>query len=153
MPNDKDIANQKAKVLIVDDRQENLFATEKVIKSLDIEIFKAQSGNEALSLMLRHKFAVVLLDVQMPEMDGFETAKLMQEHEDMRGTPIIFVTAISKEEKYASQAGELGAVDYIFKPVNPQILKSKVKTYCDLFSQKENITTLNDQLKKKQPNP
>ena len=68
--------------------------------------------------MLRHRFAVVLLDVQMPEMDGFETAMLMQEHESMSGVPIIFVTAISKEERYATQAAEIGAVDYIFKPIN-----------------------------------
>jgi two-component system sensor histidine kinase/response regulator len=130
-------------ILIVDDRQENLFATEKVLRSLDAGILKAMSGNEALSLMLRHKFAVVLLDVQMPEMDGFETAKLMQEQESMRGTPIIFVTAISKEDKYATQAAEIGAVDYVFKPINSEILKSKVKVYLDIYVQREQILNLN----------
>src|SRR5580698_1854438 len=133
-------------ILIVDDRKENLLATEKVLKNLDAGIFKANSGNEALSLMLRHKFAVVLLDVQMPEMDGFETAILMQEHESMRGVPIIFVTAISKEEKYATQAAEIGAVDYIFKPINPDILRSKVKVYLDLYAQREEILKLNENL-------
>ena len=133
----------KAKILVVDDRRENLLATEKILKHLEATLFKATSGNEALSLMLRHNFAVVLLDVQMPEMDGFETARLMQEHEDMRGTPIIFITAISKEEKYATQAAELGAVDYIFKPINPEILKSKIKVYLDLFIQHEQISALN----------
>ena len=93
--------------------------------------------------MLRHKFAVVLLDVQMPEMDGFEVAMLMQEQEIMRGIPIIFVTAISKEEKYANQAAEIGAVDYIFKPINPEILKSKVKVYLDIYRQREQILKLN----------
>ncbi len=93
--------------------------------------------------MLRHHFAVVLLDVQMPEMDGFETAMLMQEQESMRGVPIIFVTAISKEEKYATQAAEIGAVDYIFKPINPDILRSKVKVYLDLYVQREQILKLN----------
>ncbi len=97
--------------------------------------------------MLRHRFAVVLLDVQMPEMDGFETAMLMQEHESMRGVPIIFVTAISKEEKYATQAAEIGAVDYIFKPINPEILKSKVKVYLDLYMQREQILKLNTDLR------
>ena len=130
-------------ILIVDDRKENLLATEKVLRPLQANIFKASSGNEALSLLLRHRFAVVLLDVQMPEMDGFETAMLMQEHESMRGVPIIFVTAISKEEKYASQAAELGAVDYIFKPINSDILKSKVKVYLDLYVQREQILKLN----------
>jgi len=130
-------------ILIVDDRKENLLATEKVLRPLQANIFKASSGNEALSLLLRHRFAVVLLDVQMPEMDGFETAMLMQEHESMRGVPIIFVTAISKEEKYASQAAEIGAVDYIFKPINSDILKSKVKVYLDLYVQREQILKLN----------
>jgi two-component system, sensor histidine kinase and response regulator len=136
-------ASVRPNILIVDDRQENLFATEKVLRTLDAGILKAMSGNEALSLMLRHKFAVVLLDVQMPEMDGFETAMLMQEHDEMRGTPIIFVTAISKEEKYASQAAEIGAVDYIFKPINPDILKSKTKVYLDIYVQREQILKLN----------
>ena len=126
-------------ILIVDDRWENLLATEKILRHLDAEVFTANSGNEALSLVLRHRFAVVLLDVQMPEMDGFETALLMQEHESMRGVPIIFVTAISKEERYAIQAAEIGAVDYIFKPISSEILKSKVKVYLDLYVQREEL--------------
>jgi two-component system, sensor histidine kinase and response regulator len=126
-------------ILVVDDRKENLLATEKILRHLDAGIFKANSGNEALSLVLRHRFAVVLLDVQMPEMDGFETAMLMQEHESMRGVPIIFVTAINKEERYATQAAEIGAVDYIFKPINSEILKSKVKVYLDLYVQREDL--------------
>lgn len=137
------VTDVQSNILIVDDRRENLVATEKVLKNLDAAIFKATSGNEALSLMLRYRFAVVLLDVQMPEMDGFETAKLMQEHESMRGVPIIFVTAISKEEKYATQAAEIGAVDYIFKPINPDILRSKVKVYLDIYAQREQILKLN----------
>lgn len=137
------MAEAQPNILIVDDRKENLLATEKVLKSLHARIFKASSGNEALSLLLRHKFALVLLDVQMPEMDGFETAILMQEHESMKNVPIIFVTAISKEEKYASQAAEIGAVDYIFKPINSDILKSKVKVYLDLYVQREQIMKLN----------
>ncbi len=135
------------KILVVDDRKENLLVTEKVLRGLDATIFKAISGNEALSLTLRHRFAVVLLDVQMPEMDGFETAMLMQEHESMNGVPIIFITAISKEEKYASQAAALGAVDYIFKPINPEILKSKVKVYLDIYVQREQILKLNSTLR------
>lgn len=137
----------RPKILIVDDRRENLLATEKVLRHLDAEIFTANSGNEALSLVLRHRFAVILLDVQMPEMDGFETATLMQEHESVQGVPIIFVTAISKDERYANQAAELGAVDYIFKPINPEILKSKVKVYLDLYVQREHILALNKNLR------
>lgn len=141
------LANMKPNILIVDDRKENLLATEKVLKPMNANIFKASSGNEALSLMLRHRFATVLLDVQMPEMDGFEVAMLMQEQEFLRGIPIIFVTAISKEERYATQAAEIGAVDYIFKPINPEILKSKVKVYLDLYLQREHILALNEELK------
>jgi signal transduction histidine kinase len=141
-------ADTLPKILIVDDGKENLLATEKVLRRLPVTILKAISGNEALSLMLRHKFAVILLDVQMPEMDGFETASLMQENESMRGTPIIFVTAISKEDKYATQAAEIGAVDYIFKPINPEILCSKVKVYVDLYAQREQIMKLNDGLRR-----
>jgi two-component system sensor histidine kinase/response regulator len=126
-------------ILIVDDRWENLLATEKILRHLDAEIFTANSGNEALSLVLRHTFAVVLLDVQMPEMDGFETAVLMQEHESMQGVPIIFVTASSNEERYAIQAAEIGAVDYIFTPISSEILKSKVKVYLDLYVQRQEL--------------
>jgi two-component system sensor histidine kinase/response regulator len=133
-------------ILVVDDRRENLLATEKILRHLNAAIFSANSGNEALSLVLRHRFAVVLLDVQMPEMDGFETAVLMQEHESMHSVPIIFVTAISKEERYATQAAEIGAVDYIFKPINSEILKSKVKVYLDLYVQREQILMLNANL-------
>jgi signal transduction histidine kinase len=136
-------AGEAPKILIVDDRRENLIATRKVLKGLDAELLTASSGNEALSLMLRHRFAVVLLDVQMPEMDGFETAQLMQEHESMAATPIIFVTAISKEDHYASRAAGIGAVDYIFKPINADILRSKVRVYLDLYVQREQILRLN----------
>src|SRR5580692_12652508 len=140
-------AEKRPNILIVDDRKENLLATERVLRKLKAGIFKAVSGNEALSLMLRHRFAVVLLDVQMPEMDGFETAQLMQDHESMQGVPIIFVTAISKEEKYATKAAEIGAVDYIFKPINSDILRSKVKVYLDLYVQHEQILKLNTVLR------
>ena len=92
-------------------------------------------------------FAVVLLDVQMPDMDGFETATLMQERESMHGVPIIFVTAISKEDRYATRAAEIGAVDYVFKPINSEILKSKVKVYLDLYMQREEILKLNNHLR------
>ncbi len=141
------VAALKPNILIVDDRKENLLATEKVLRPLHAAIFKASSGNEALTLILRHRFAVVLLDVQMPDMDGFETATLMQERESMHGVPIIFVTAISKEDRYATRAAEIGAVDYVFKPINSEILKSKVKVYLDLYMQREEILKLNNHLR------
>ncbi len=98
----------KPAILIVDDSPTNLFAMERVLGSLDAVVLKAQSGNEALSLTLRHDFAVILLDVQMPDMDGFETATLMRSDEATKYVPVIFVTAISKTDKYVFKGYEAG---------------------------------------------
>ncbi len=126
-------------VLIVDDRPENLLAVESVIESPDLNIIKAATGDEALGLMLDHDFALAILDVQMPGIDGFETAELMRGSEKTRQIPIIFVTAISKEHKYVFKGYESGAVDYLFKPIDPGIMRSKVKVFCELFRQKRII--------------
>jgi diguanylate cyclase (GGDEF)-like protein len=127
----------KIDILIVDDRPENLLVIESILESMDCNIVKANSGNEALSLMLDHNFALVLLDVQMPEMDGFEVAELMRSSLRTRFTPIIFVTAISKEQRCIFKGYEVGAVDYLFKPIEPIILQSKVKVFIDLFNQRK----------------
>ncbi len=131
------------RILVVDDRPENLLATRALLRPLGAEIITAESGEAALEHVLNGDFALVLLDVQMPGMDGFETARLMKTRPNMQNVPIIFVTAISKEDHYASEAAELGAVDYVFKPINSDILKSKVKVYLDLFRQREQILQLN----------
>ena len=98
---------------------ENLFAMRKILKPLRAEVLTAQSGNDALALTLHNDFAVALLDVQMPEMDGFELASLMRDHDLTQHIPIIFLTAISKEEKHIFEGYEKGAVDYLFKPIDP----------------------------------
>jgi len=134
-------------ILIVDDRWQNLLATEALLKPLGADIVTAESGEAALSLSLEREFAIVLLDVQMPGMDGFETARLMKARPAMRSVPIIFVTAISKEDHYASEAAGIGAVDYIFKPINADILKSKVQVYLDLYTQRQQILKLNASLR------
>lgn len=123
-------------ILIVDDRPENLMVLESILENPEYNIVKANSGNEALGLMLEYDFALVLLDVQMPEMDGFETAELMRGSEKTKHIPIIFVTAISKEQKCIFKGYEVGAVDYLFKPIEPIILKSKVNVFIDLYCQK-----------------
>jgi diguanylate cyclase (GGDEF)-like protein len=123
-------------ILIVDDRPENLFVLESLLDNINCNIVKATSGNEALSLMLDYDFALVLLDVQMPEMDGFETAELMRSSSRTRYIPIIFVTAISKEQRCIFQGYEAGAVDYLFKPIESLILQSKVKVFIELYNQK-----------------
>lgn len=124
-------------ILIVDDRNDNLLVLESLLDKMNCNVMKATSGNEALSLMLENDFALVLLDVQMPEMDGFETAELMRCNSRTRYIPIIFVTAISKEQKCIFKGYEVGAVDYLFKPIEPIILQSKVKVFLDLYNQKK----------------
>jgi diguanylate cyclase (GGDEF)-like protein len=129
--------NDNINILIVDDRCENLLVLESLLDKMNCNIIKATSGNEALSMMLEYDFALVLLDVQMPEMDGFETAELMRSNARTRYIPIIFVTAISKEQKCIFKGYEVGAVDYLFKPIEPVILQSKVKVFVDLYNQKK----------------
>ncbi len=131
--------DEKANILIVDDRPGNLLVLESVLEGMEVNIVKALSGNEALGFMLTHQFALVLLDVQMPNMDGFETAELMRSSEKTKYVPIIFVTAISKEKSSIFKGYEVGAVDYLFKPVDPIILKSKVSVFIQIYKQKKQI--------------
>src|SRR5690349_11003730 len=130
---------QKAKILLVDDRPENLLALEAILSALDQTLVRASSGEEALKHLLTDDFAVILMDVQMPGMDGFETAALIKQRERSRHIPIIFVTAISKDERYAFQGYSAGAVDYIRKPFDPDILRSKVMVFVDLFNKSEQL--------------
>ncbi len=137
---------KKIDILAVDDREENLLAIESIIESDDINLTKATSGNEALSLMFDYDFALVLLDVQMPGMDGFETAELMRGSEKTRHIPIIFITAINKEKKHIFRGYDAGAVDYIFKPFEPDILLSKVNVFIDLYRQRNTLEELTRKL-------
>jgi two-component system, cell cycle response regulator len=136
-----------SKILIVDDRIENLVALEKTLADLDAEIIRATSGEEALASLLEHAVALILLDVQMPDMDGFETAALIRNNEDTRHIPIIFVTAISKDQKHVFSGYASGAVDYLFKPLDPDILISKVNVFLELDRQKAITARTNEQLK------
>ncbi|OIP46581.1 MAG: hypothetical protein AUK28_07015 [Desulfobacterales bacterium CG2_30_60_27] len=130
---------ESIKILVVDDRPENLLAMEALLEQPGIGIITAASGQEALRLMLEHDFALVLLDVQMPEMDGFETAAFMRGSERTRRVPIIFVTAISTEQRHVFKGYEAGAVDYLTKPIESEILQSKVKVFCELHRQDQVI--------------
>jgi len=120
-------------ILIVDDRPENLLALEAILEPLGQHIVRANSGEEALRQLLARDFAVILLDVQMPGMNGFEAARLIKARERSKFIPIIFLTAISKDEEYVFQGYEVGAVDYLFKPFQPDILRSKVSVFVDLY--------------------
>jgi len=139
--------NRNPKILIVDDRPENLLSMEIIFENEPCQIIKALSGSEALAKMLVHDFAVVLLDVQMPEIDGFETAELMRNSENIKHVPIIFVTAISKEKQHMFKGYKSGAVDYIFKPIEPEILKTKVFVFLKLYNQHKNLENINNRLK------
>jgi len=135
-------------ILIVDDREENLLTLESILENPELNIVKARSGNEALGLMLEYNFAMVLLDVQMPEMDGFETAELMRSNERTRNIPIIFVTAISKQRQHVFKGYEAGAVDYLYKPLDLEILQSKIKAYIEFFKQKHTLELTTRKLEK-----
>jgi sigma-B regulation protein RsbU (phosphoserine phosphatase) len=138
--------NGSINVLAVDDRRENILALSSILERLDVTVVEALSGQEALALMLDQDFALVLLDVQMPGMDGFETARLMRGSERTKHVPIIFVTAISKEHKYVFEGYESGAVDYLFKPLDPDIVRSKVNVFTDLYKQKLLLSEKSEQL-------
>ncbi len=135
------------KILIVDDRPENLLAMEKLLRPLGAELHKANSGEEALSEVLRHRYAVILLDVQMPGMDGFETATLMHSNKQTASIPIIFVTAINKDQSYISKGYKAGAVDYLPKPINPDILLGKVKVFLQLEKQRQELEEVSKELR------
>lgn len=138
--------NSGTNVLIVDDRIENLFSLETILKQPDLNIIKANSGEEALRKILKHDIALILLDVQMPGMDGFETAELIRCNEATQHIPIIFVTAISKEDGHVFKGYDSGAVDYIFKPLEPAILRSKVSVFLELHNHKKKIISQNKEL-------
>jgi CheY-like chemotaxis protein len=132
----------RSKILLVDDRPDNLMALEAILASLDQELVTASSGEEALKRLLIDDFAVILLDVQMPGMDGFETAHRIKQRGRTRDTPIIFLTAIDREPHHAFRGYAVGAVDYIAKPFDPWLLRAKVSVFVELFEKNERLGEL-----------
>ena len=127
-------------ILIVDDRPENLVALAAVLEPLGERIVQARSSNEALACVLREDFAVILLDVRMPETGGFETARLIKQRERSRLTPIIFITAFEEDRRRVTAAYQSGAVDYLFKPLDPNVLRAKVTVFTDLYRKGRELT-------------
>jgi PAS domain S-box-containing protein len=125
--------SEQAKLLLVDDRPENLLALEALLEPLGQELVRANSGEEALRHLLQEEFAAILLDVQMPGMDGFQTAELIKQRERTRHVPIIFLTAISKDAEHVFRGYDAGAVDYLMKPFDPHILRAKVAVFVELW--------------------
>lgn len=133
-------------VLIVDDLEENLLALESILEDEPIVLVRAQSGEEALLKVLEREFALIILDVMMPTMDGFETAELIHSRKKCQHVPIIFLTGLGTDDMYVYKGYETGAVDYLTKPVDPEVLKSKVKVFVELYRQKNKIEVLNRQI-------
>lgn len=143
------IIDDKYNILIIDDRPENLIALESILDDPKIQLIKAESGLKALELVLKYEFALILADVVMPDMDGYETAELLRGKAESKQIPIIFITAINKELKFVFKGYEAGAVDYLIKPFEPEILKSKVKVFIQLFQQQKIIEQQAEHLRQK----
>lgn len=135
----KESADEKVSILIVDDRPDKLLAHETVLAELNQNLVRATSGKEALRCLLKQDFAVILLDVNMPVMDGFETAALIRRRQRSETTPIIFISAVNDTETHVSRGYSLGAVDYILTPVVPEILRAKIAVFVDLFKKTEQV--------------
>ncbi len=135
-------------ILLVNDKPENLLALEELLKQPDRHIIRAGSGNEALRLLLKHEVALVLLDVQMPEMDGYETAQLMRGAGPTRSVPIIFLTAGDRSEERAFRGFEVGAVDFLYKPINPLVLQNKVDVFVQLHRNNQDLRAVNSALER-----
>jgi PAS domain S-box-containing protein len=129
---------ERPRVLLVDDDERNLLAVQSILEDVG-DVVPARSGEEALRHLLKGEFAVILLDVYMPGMDGYETARLIREREQTKGIPIVFLSAVNKEAEHLLRGYSMGAVDYVFKPVDPIVLRSKVAVFVDLFAKTKEI--------------
>ena len=141
--------NNKPKILLVDDKIENLVALEVLLADLDVEFVRATSGNEALKKTLKNDFAIALLDVQMPGMDGFETVEFIRQQKKTKLQPVIFLSATYKEDYHKVKGIRTGAIDFITKPVNPEILIGKVRVFLDLYNHRLLLQKAHDELEKR----
>lgn len=127
---------RKDKILIVDDKEENLISLEYILSDFDVEVVKAYSGEEALKCTLKDEFAMAILDVQMPGMDGYETLELMRHRKKTKYLPVIFVSAIHQSDFHIVKGIETGAVDFIPKPITPEVLKERLASF-SIYTDKE----------------
>ncbi|WFE37880.1 response regulator [Micromonospora sp. WMMD998] len=135
---------QSAKALLVDDRRENLMALEAILQGLQVQSVAVESGEAALKQLLVDDFAVILLDAQMPDMDGFETATHIKRRERTRHVPIIFLTAADKDAQLALRGYQVGAVDYLTKPFDPWVLRAKVTVFVELWVKTRQLAAQSD---------
>ena len=143
----KEILLEKPKILIVDDRPENLFALESILDELDVELVKVNSGNDALKATLNNRFALAILDVQMPGMDGYELARLLRNSEKTMFIPIIFLSAVYSDDFHIFKGYKSGALDFLTKPHNPEILIEKAKIFLEQYRDKNKLEVLVNELK------
>ena len=139
----------RPKILAVDDKPENLYALEKLLSKLEIEFIKTTSGIEGLSLTLEQDFCLAIVDVQMPEMDGYEMVELLRGNPGTANLPVMFISAIYSDEYHHRKGYDAGAVDFLSKPFVPEILLSKVRVFLDLYDQRIKLEKLVDQLNAK----
>src|SRR5882672_5156664 len=140
--------NSKVNILLVDDRHDKLLALEAILGGLNQNLVMARSGKEALRLLLKQEFAVILLDVSMPGMDGFETASLIRQRPSTERTPIIFVTGVEASRECIARGYSLGAVDYMVTPIVPEVLRAKVSVFVSLHKQAELIKRQSEQVQR-----
>ncbi|MBN1657541.1 MAG: hybrid sensor histidine kinase/response regulator [Anaerolineae bacterium] len=136
----------RPEVLIVDDKPQNLFALAQLLRAVDVDVVQAAAGAQALALALEHDFCVAIVDVQMPEMDGYELVELLRGNESTASLPVIFVSAIFSDEYHHRKGYDAGAVDFLSKPFVPEILISKVKVFIDLYHQRRKLQALVEEL-------
>lgn len=141
---------ERPKCLIVDDLDQNIVVLTSLLQGLEVDLLLANSGKEALELLLKHEFALSLLDVQMPGMNGFELAEIMRSTEKTKGIPIIFVTAADADFQRIFKGYDAGAVDFLQKPLHSKIVIGKVKVFLDLYNQKRlmerSLKSINEEL-------
>ena len=134
------VRSSEAKILVVDDRADNLISIEAILEKDNYTIVKANSGRAALKVLLNdHDFSLILMDVQMPELNGYETATIIYERDKLRSIPIVFITANNYDEDFMFRGYRLGGVDYIFKPINPELLRAKVAVFVELYSKNQQL--------------
>jgi len=128
------LSKSDIKILVVDDKEDNLFSIETILEKDNCTIVKANSGRAALKILLNeHNFSLILMDVQMPDMNGFETASIIYQRDKLKHIPIIFITAHHSDEEHIFQAYRSGGVDYIYKPIKPELLRAKVSVFIEMY--------------------
>lgn len=143
----KDSGRSDIKILVVDDREDNLFSIETLLEKDNYTVIKANSGRAALKILLKeHDFSLILMDVQMPDMNGFETATIIYERDKLKLIPIIFITAHNQEEENIFKGYRMGGVDYIYKPINPELLRTKVGVFVELYRKNRQLAAHEKQL-------